>query len=293
MKTCNLLLAGSLVITTSLYAQQPFPNGGFENWYTSPAGNEMPTEGHWLNVDSPSLEFRGIYKSEDAYSGDYALRLRSYDSVGIRKYGESYTGLCCDPYSSPYGTLPYADSPRFFVLYYKYSSETTDSASIGIRKTDGVMGSMVMNRIYYLPPADVYTKFVIPLSYSGPGNTLLLRIASSKSSSFSDGLAESNLYVDSMYFTNDTSTVTGLNNIPKEKPLSLYPNPASTFITISSGTASLYNLTITDVLGRKVMHVPALPADRRLPVAELSPGMYYLHVTDATGSVYSVSFIRS
>ena len=76
----QLLLAISILIGTSIYAQQ-IPNGGFENWVQEPYGEEPANWGELslqlLNSLIPGILDSTIVKSQDAYSGNYAMELRS------------------------------------------------------------------------------------------------------------------------------------------------------------------------------------------------------------------------
>ena len=76
----NLMTIFAIIIACLAQAQQ-IPNGSFENWEQKPFGEEPA---HWGEFNSQALNgiFPGIVdstivKSQDAYSGSYAMELRS------------------------------------------------------------------------------------------------------------------------------------------------------------------------------------------------------------------------
>ena len=82
----QLLLAISILIGTSIQAQQ-IPNGGFENWVQESYGEEPANWGEFglqfLNSISPGSIDSTIVKSQDAYSGTYAMEIRSKALSGV------------------------------------------------------------------------------------------------------------------------------------------------------------------------------------------------------------------
>jgi hypothetical protein len=82
MKKLTLLL--SILITLSFQAQQ-IPNGDFENWITQEWGEEPENWGEYFmqgfHEISPGLIDNTIVKSDDAYSGSYAMEIRSFTNT--------------------------------------------------------------------------------------------------------------------------------------------------------------------------------------------------------------------
>ena len=66
---------------------------------------------------------------------------------------------------------------------------------------------------------------------------------------------------------------------------SVYPNPASEFITITSGLVNDYDIDILDLLGKKVFS-SSLNNDREIiDVSAFKSGQYIIKLSDKTGSV--------
>lgn len=82
MKHFTLLL--SILITFSFQAQQ-MPNGDFENWVTQEWGEEPENWGEYyvqaFHSVLPGAIDSTIVKSDDAYSGSYAMEIRSFTST--------------------------------------------------------------------------------------------------------------------------------------------------------------------------------------------------------------------
>ncbi len=277
-----------ITIISGTWAQQAFPNGDFENWYDSPYGNQMPSAAHWFNTDSAYSDYTGIYQSSDAYSGNHALGLRSFDSGGVRKSADTWTGICCDVYGQPIGTLPYNDKPKFFGFYYKYVVEKEDSAVFTFRFTDSISGTSLGYHIAYLPPADSYRKMVIPLQYSGTPGYVMLRFSGTKSSDLSAKLGESHLYIDSLFFTNDTSEQSvgiTLKDIPS---FQLYPNPVKDELYLAAdGSQVPKYITICDFMGRIIFSRKLSAHGARavtINTRDWSDGIYFLKVSCNDGN---------
>ena len=82
----QFLLAFSILIGTLLQAQQ-IPNGSFENWVQEPYGEEPNNWGEYslqlMHDILPNIVDSTIVKSEDAYSGSFAMELRSKALTGF------------------------------------------------------------------------------------------------------------------------------------------------------------------------------------------------------------------
>ena len=80
-------------------------------------------------------------------------------------------------------------------------------------------------------------------------------------------------------------------NINKAE-FSVYPNPASEFITITSGLVNDYDIDILDLLGKKV-YSSHLNNDREMiDVSAFKSGQYIIKLSDETGSVNQIVVIE-
>ncbi len=72
-------------------------------------------------------------------------------------------------------------------------------------------------------------------------------------------------------------TTTGLNNVPVlANEINIYPNPAGTFITITS-SSDLGRMLITDLLGQIVLRLQTNERSLQVDVTVLAPGIYFVH----------------
>ncbi len=293
----NVPVAFMLFLCSYCHAQVQVPNSDFENWYTTPFGNEMPMEAPWFNTDSlggsvSTDTHLTIFKSEDAYSGTYAMELRSYDTADVRYSGDVYIGTCCNATGQVIGTHPYTDRPRFFGFYYKYLAEQ-DTALVWLRLTDTLDGQSVGGTgIVNLLPSPEYKKIVLPVSYSMAPGYMMLRFSSSKYTNVTDNTGESFLLIDSLFFTNDTANTTGISQKSYEHDIKVYPNPVSEQLYFSTPDPGMMEAAIYDVLGRKVQRDRIMPQHYSLPVQKLKSGTYYLVLTDQRGKRFYTVFTK-
>ncbi|MFM7104489.1 MAG: T9SS type A sorting domain-containing protein, partial [Flavobacteriales bacterium] len=80
-----------------------------------------------------------------------------------------------------------------------------------------------------------------------------------------------------------TIELQGLNGVSEytQTGFKIWPNPANSFLNISSPEWAPINMEIMDALGRVVWSGPWLP---QIPLFAISPGMYALRVTDGRNS---------
>ncbi|PLX07420.1 MAG: hypothetical protein C0596_10805 [Marinilabiliales bacterium] len=102
MKKITFILFG--ILTALVLNAQNLPNVGFENWT-----NEFLYVGldDWNSSNSMgSPDFSGIIQSEDAYSGDYAIRLEPRLDGEDTIFNFIYHGTVTD---GPSGGIAYTD----------------------------------------------------------------------------------------------------------------------------------------------------------------------------------------
>lgn len=86
---------------------------------------------------------------------------------------------------------------------------------------------------------------------------------------------------DSIPCLNTTATMQ-----PNAATATLFPNPARTHLTLRTEELGLQQVVVFDMLGRAVITRRNIPADSQeitLPVAGISPGLYFLHWTMRDG----------
>lgn len=259
----------------------PLPNHDFEDWFIDSTGKEVPAGLPWVYFDE-GWETR-VEKSSDAYSGGFALRVNSYDTNAMRIYGDIYAGECCE-FGTPFGTYPYEGNPAFFGFYYKYLAEGPDSAIISLQFRDTILGTITSNNLVYLPPVGAYTKVYLPLSHANNASTVMfLRFTSTLSGDVSLNLGRSALYVDSIFFTNDTTGPSHIAELAPQVPFHIFPHPVQNQLWIQgtfSGEVHIY-----DMLGKHCV-TQAATQHEPLDVAALLPGLYIIRLQDKQGDHY-------
>jgi hypothetical protein len=90
-------------------------------------------------------------------------------------------------------------------------------------------------------------------------------------------------YIDDVSLVAIDSIPSGVNET-EGLALSVYPNPAQEFITISSGRG-LAMLRLLDLSGRSLRVQPVASDRYTLPLQGIGPGIYLLEATDRTGRV--------
>lgn len=271
---------------------QVITNHSFEDWYTTTYGNEMP-EGSWYNIDS-FMSINGIVeKTTDAYSGAYAMKLNAFDdnSRNQRILGDCYTGKCCDIYSSPYGTEPISSSYKFLVFYYKYKITTTDTAVVNVKFTDGISGTYVGGRTDFLYASDDWVKKVIRVNPTGTATHLLLRFSASNNSAYPSGRGNSSLYIDSVYLTDDTTTLSMPQFTDANHKIEIYPNPMKDELTLKStqsGLVSVYDFTGKLIYTNKIV----AKQPQTINVNSWSRGVYFYKIESSEQNTYTGKLIK-
>jgi len=148
------------------------------------------------------------------------------------------------------------------------------------------------------PNSNCYIKFKIRPLYDIPNNTKI----------------ENKAYIYFDYneaIVTNASWITVADSIPHGEPLvfnavempmqheqiSVYPNPTSGFITITSPqppSKGEYALTLTDVSGKELQHFQIFKlSNYQIDLSKLPDGMYFLHIrTDAGAAVRKVVLQR-
>ncbi|MDT0554690.1 T9SS type A sorting domain-containing protein [Patiriisocius hiemis] len=81
-----------------------------------------------------------------------------------------------------------------------------------------------------------------------------------------------------------------LNQTPK---ISVYPNPTTSKITVSSATVSLKTVSLFDVLGKKVTTVFANNGKAvELNMEDFSSGVYIMQITDANNTIHTKKVVK-
>ncbi|HNR86598.1 MAG TPA: T9SS type A sorting domain-containing protein, partial [Taishania sp.] len=81
-----------------------------------------------------------------------------------------------------------------------------------------------------------------------------------------------------------TITTVSLHEQAALKAIQVYPNPASSVISIASEQTEIVALTLMDNAGRIVYHAAPTNTNYQIPVAQLTNGLYVLHLETKQGT---------
>lgn len=74
--------------------------------------------------------------------------------------------------------------------------------------------------------------------------------------------------------------------------ISIYPNPATTVLNLSSTEEMDFTISITDIAGKTIREERILSIQHALDVSGLSPGIYLLRMQTSSGASKSVKFVK-
>ena len=248
-----------------------FTNHDFEDWTN--IGNDYPVG--WRTFDLwyyenyvNFLPERTSFKvsGEDAYIGDYALKVTNYYS-GKPRYTYHYTGTENNDFYTP--VFPVNDTFKFLQGYYKYFPEGNDTARLIYRTWENRVSRSYDN--LYLPKAENWTFFKMPINYytsaAMPDSATILFY-----SAFTDSVegAKSTLFLDGLELVMNPKAVTvkEFNNT-----IEIYPNPTSNTVTIISPESG--DLYITNLAGQLMQNQLIQSGTNKLSLNGLNPGVYF------------------
>ena len=77
-----------------------------------------------------------------------------------------------------------------------------------------------------------------------------------------------------------------------EYEISIYPNPATTTLNLSSTEIMDFTLSITDIAGRVILKDKILDSFHSVDVSNLTAGMYLLRLASQDGATKTVKFVK-
>ena len=84
--------------------------------------------------------------------------------------------------------------------------------------------------------------------------------------------------------------INGISEWLPAQELSMFPNPATAAVRL--GTTGAGTATFTDALGREALQVPVQQTNPTLDISALSPGVYTVQFTAASGRWASKLVVR-
>jgi hypothetical protein len=188
------LFTGLCVFTQ---AQNPIPNGNFENWndvsYYDPLGYESSNKWVVQSFTSPNVE-----RVTDAYSGTYALKMTNVTN-GVDTLDAFIANG--NPEDLDGQGIPYSEVPTGIRGYYKSNIQPGDTATILLFfKGNGNVLDTFIFRLTGVASNYTLFEFPFPTAISGTPDSLVF-IVTPGNAFFASGYPGSMLQLDSISFT--------------------------------------------------------------------------------------------
>ena len=189
------------------------PNMDMEEWITYPNYESPYPEGVWTSANKvvdldPNLYPQLLFKTDDAYSGNYAAKAVTNEAIGMPLLtGSLSTGIFSvnldNPLKSMIVGVPYKSKPTRFQGYYKYFPVDGDSCEIRTSltrwnpetKKKDLVGEAIFRTTDTIPE---YTYFDFEIVYFLTGNpdTIDMVFAASAGGEYFIGGVGSTIFVD-------------------------------------------------------------------------------------------------
>lgn len=290
MKKLLLLLAAA-TIAGSTTAQ--IPNAGFENWSNTSGYN---TPDNWSNLNSMSAS-ASVYTAEKGTPGNPGssyLKLTSKTVSGLGVVpGIAATGQINTSTMSVSGGFPWTTRSQSLTGNWQYMAYGSDAGFIAVYLTKwnaasgmrDTVASSVSTLSGMVMSWGSFTKNLTYFKGFNPDSALIIL-----SSSGATPVANSYLYVDNLAFSGTVATTAVSTTVSGVAGLSVFPNPASSQITISltASTPGAYTVKLVDMVGR-VVRTQSLMATKgqistMLNTEGISSGTYLLSVNNRSES---------
>lgn len=299
MKTRFTLLVLLIAFAFAGHAQQ-VPNNSFNLWTTdtlSPNG--------WSTYESIFQLPLGL-ATKDAIdripqAGPYSLRLTSDSLVGadtdtiLASYGvmAGVAGLGAGSLTQ-FGPVFSGDSftyrPDTLFVVYKYTSLSADTPVMFMKLTNGgtsVLGHPTYGAALFWPPSAQWAAGYLPIAslYNDTATPDTLTLEFYSSNPLKPAVKGSVLHIDGILFSYVTLP-TSLQEVADKLNISIYPNPATDMITISTDENTTdFRAVITDVTGKFVTSTNLTGTKTNINVSELANGTYIYRIADAKGNI--------
>jgi len=275
-----------LIATCTTNAQDTIPNPGFENW--TPGGNyEEPDSWFTLNQGTSIAGVETVTKTTDAHSGIYAIRLETKDVATETVPGTAVSGVF-NPLTlevDPGFDIP--GNPITLTGWYKYQPFLLDAGSIEVLLSKWNPALKIREPVgsgIFIQPLTIssYTIFSIDIIYtsSDTADTAIITLLSGSLTNPPGSV----LFVDDLSFSFPLSPPVNVEEVSSSRAFTVFPNPASEELRISTPDPKAVLLELRDNSGRMVLKVPVSGQETQLIVKELANGTYMYLLVDDVGN---------
>lgn len=280
--TLLALLVGSFFATNA----QQLPNASFETW-TSP--NNPDGWGTWESAIGAPL---GLATKDTAVKvlGAASVKVKT-DSVQAGPSKRLIAGLVSAgsiSYAPPVVSflgVPFTYRPDTLFFLYKYAPVLTDSAYVEI-EVSGTTTTLLAGGLSLPSTAGQWFEVGLPLTAQiTAGAVDSIRVFFSSSVPGTTGFAGTVLNVDGVRFGYVTLP-NAIQELADKLDVSIYPNPASELLTISTAESTEgFTVTVADVTG-KIVAAQNLQGNRTtIDVSEFANGTYIYRIADKAGII--------
>jgi hypothetical protein len=297
MKKTLLFGILSFIVGFSVIAQQ-IPNGDLENWTENVLlGFEDPDDWQTPNQYTALLSIFTTTKVSDAAEGSFAARLEAKDVGGFVTPGVITLGDFTVDFinNTAYltGGIPFTDKPMaltgswknypadgdfsmIIVYFTKYSADKGQTDTIGIGQMLGT------------ETVEAWTNFSIPIEFWGTEDpdTMNLHVVSSNMLDLKLG---SIIYVDDLAFEYEAS----INEVNNKVEASVFPNPASEYITFSLEENINAELSVFNNEGQLIYSASVNGNTLKVDVSQFSAGTYFYSFVENSERISSGQFMIS
>lgn len=314
----------SLGLASQMQAQT-ITNGNFEDWTPVGSGLSWERPQGWHATDKmlsdlsmvlgiagyPITPTNQLQKSTEAYAGDYAARIVSFNlgeafgvtpclmvngvpSLDVVTMGEALAGGDVDLASilTVTGGTPLlgrrADSVVVYVSTPEYNEDTA-AIFLQAKQISGDTMITIGTGAAMIAPDMEYTRLNINIEYFDESNniadTLIIMaissvgIPSEEEGALFNATLENSLFLDAMSLhTSDLSGIIPAANV--DLGVSLYPNPATSNIQIKNTSGKEFLIQIYDLNGKVMHHQSLNEGQSSIDLQQYPAGNYFYQVVD-------------
>lgn len=263
----------------------------FETWDSS-QGYLNPANWYSLNTLTmfgmpPTLE-----RTTDAHGGNFAVLLESKSS----SFGDLSGVLTTGPLITPSGDadfnkikVPFTGKPEKLKFYYKADPEPGDSGAVlflltrwntALQKPDtiGMASAAFKDSVSTYQLAELALEYYLPMN---PDSAFF--IASSSFDGYNPTVG-SRFWIDDMSLVGGTSGIFNVTQVI-ERAFEIFPNPATTHLTLETQEKDIIAWEISDITGRLVWYQDEINQKEVVDISNWKNGIYLVKAIDKSAGV--------